>query len=251
VTDQLLWLIAGAALAGFVQGIAGFAFGMVSMSVWVWTLDPRLAAVMAVWGSVVGQVVGLFSLRRGWQWPTLWPFLAGAVLGLPLGVAVLPQLDAHSFKLFLGSLLVIFCPVLLWQSKLPQIRVPKPWGGMADAVVGGLGGFMGGLGGFSGIAPTLWCSLRGFDKDRLRAVIQNFNLATLSATFISYWATNVVTPSMWPLLPVVAVSLLVPSLLGTRVYIGLSEVAFRRVVLVVLSCSGLLMLATALPRVLA
>ena len=34
------WLVAlGAAVAGFVQGLSGFAFGMVSMSFWAWALD--------------------------------------------------------------------------------------------------------------------------------------------------------------------------------------------------------------------
>ena len=40
----------GAAVAGFVQGLSGFAFGMVSMSFWAWALDPRLAAALAVFG---------------------------------------------------------------------------------------------------------------------------------------------------------------------------------------------------------
>ena len=61
--DELLLLAGGAALAGLVQGISGFAFAMVAMSVWVWGLDPRLAAVMAVSGALVGQCIAL----RGWD----------------------------------------------------------------------------------------------------------------------------------------------------------------------------------------
>jgi hypothetical protein len=37
----------GAAIAGLVQGISGFAFAMVAMSIWVWGVEPQLAAVMA------------------------------------------------------------------------------------------------------------------------------------------------------------------------------------------------------------
>jgi hypothetical protein len=46
----------------------------------------------------------------------------------------------------------------------------------------------------------------------------------------------------------VAVALLVPALIGARVYVGLSPVGFRRVVLSLLSLSGLAMLATSVPR---
>ena len=53
---------------------------------------------------------------------------------------------------------------------------------VADAGVGLLGGVMAPLSGFSGLAPALWCTLRGYNKDEHRAVLQNFNLIVLSAT---------------------------------------------------------------------
>ena len=56
--------------------------------------------------------------------------------------------------------------------------------------VGLAGGVMGGLGGFTGVLPTLWCTLRRLDKDVQRAIIQNFNLAMLLVTFITYLATG-------------------------------------------------------------
>jgi len=59
-----------------------------------------------------------------------------------------------------------------------------------------------------------------------------------------------VTRDMWPLLLLVAVALLVPVLLGSRLYVGLSEAAFRKLVLALLSLSGLAMLVAAVPRLL-
>lgn len=35
----------------------------------------------------------------------------------------------------------------------------------------------GALGGFTGVLATLWCTLRGMNKDARRAIIQKFNLA--------------------------------------------------------------------------
>ena len=83
-----LWLLAGGAgLAGLVQGISGFAFAMVAMSVWVWGIEPRLAAVMAVSGGLVGQILALFTVPRSLRWAALLPFLAGGLAGVPLGAA--------------------------------------------------------------------------------------------------------------------------------------------------------------------
>src|SRR6185369_48812 len=94
---------------------------------------------------------------------------------------------------------------------------------------------------------TLWCTLRGFEKDTQRAVIQNFNLAMLALTFTSYLATGIATRQMVPLFAIVAPAMLVPSLLGARVYLGISETGFRKVVLGLLTASGVAMLVSAVP----
>ncbi len=249
MSAELAWLVVGAVLAGFVQGLSGFGFSMVAMSFWVWGVEPRVAAIMAVFGAMTGQIVAALSSRgrRGLHLRALAPFLAGGVVGIPVGIAALPHLNADLFKLVLGSVLIVVCPLMLFASNLPRI---SRGGRLADGVAGAIGGAMGGIGGFTGVVPTLWCTLRGMEKDAQRAVIQNFNLAALAFTMLGYVIAGAVTPDLWPLMPVVAVALLVPSLLGTRVYIGLSEVAFRRVVLVLLGVSGMVMLVSVLPRLL-
>lgn len=242
-----VWIVAiGAAVAGFVQGLSGFAFGMVAMSFWAWVLDPRLAAALAVFGALTGQLLAVFSVRRGFNWPLLWPFLLGGLAGIPLGVLILPHLDMDWFKAVLGALLALWCPVMLMAQRLPRIGGNR-WG---DGAVGLVGGVMGGIGGFAGSVPTLWCTLRGFGKDTQRAVIQNFNLSMLAVTMATYLATGIVTRDMAPMFAVVAPAMLIPTLLGTRLYIGISEVAFRRLVLGLLTCSGLTLLASSVPRLL-
>ncbi|MFY2640865.1 sulfite exporter TauE/SafE family protein [Achromobacter insuavis] len=243
-----VWIVAiGAAAAGFVQGLSGFAFGLVAMSFWAWVLDPRLAAALAVFGALTGQLLAVFSVRRGFNWPLLWPFLLGGLAGIPLGVLVLPHLDMDWFKAVLGALLALWCPVMLVAQRLPRIGGNR-WG---DGAVGLVGGVLGGIGGFAGSVPTLWCTLRGFNKDTQRAVIQNFNLSMLSVTMAIYLATGIVTRDMAPMFAVVAPAMLIPTLLGTRLYIGISDVTFRRVVLGLLTCSGLTLLASSVPQLLA
>jgi len=243
----LLPVIFGAALAGFVQGLSGFAFGMVALSVWAWMLEPQLAAVLAVFGALTGQVIAAVTVRRGFDKALLWPFVVGGLAGVPLGVWLLPRLDLPTFKLCLGLVLVLCCPMMLLSSNMPHIR---RGGRVGDAVVGAVGGVMAGIGGFAGTVPTLWCTLRGFPRDAQRAVIQNFNLAMLSVAFGIHVATGSVKASMLPLLGVVALAVLVPVLLGARLYIGISELNFRRIVLSLLTASGVALLASAVPELL-
>ena len=121
---------------------------------------------------------------------------------------------------------------------------------LADAAVGALGGVMGGLGGFSGTLPTLWCTLRGLPKDEQRAIIQNFNLAAQVVVMGMYIAKGMVTREVLPMFAIVAPAMLIPTLLGARLYIGISEAMFRKIVLSMLTLSGIFLLASSLPHVL-
>jgi hypothetical protein len=244
---DLLLMLAGAMVAGFVQGISGFAFAMVAMSFWVWGIEPRTAAVLALFGSISGQLMAAFSVRRSPHWAVLLPMLAGGLLGIPLGVHVLPLVNADLFKLGLGLVLVLWCPTMLFASSLPRIT---HGGRVADGLIGAIGGVMGGLGGFTGVVPTLWCTLRGWDKTLQRTVIQNFNLATQLVTAVAYLSTGAVTMAMLPRFAVVVPAVMLMAFLGTRVYVGLSDLAFRRIVLATLTASGATMLVSSLSRLL-
>ena len=238
-----LWVLAmGAAIAGLVQGISGFAFAMVAMSIWVWGIDPLIAAPMAVFGGWFGQVISAIRVRRGWYVSILWPFVVGSAIGIPIGTQLLGLLDPNRFKLVLGSLLVVCCSAMLATSRLPKIN---RGGRVADAGVGLLGGVMAPLSGFSGLAPALWCTLRGYNKDEHRAVLQNFNLIVLSATLATNVWTGRVRGDQWPQMAVVAGSLLLPAIWGSKIYVGMSATAFRQTVLWLLVFAGVVMLAAA------
>lgn len=242
-----LVIVLGAVVAGFVQGLSGFAFSLTALAIWAWAVEPHLAAVLAVFGALTGQIVGVLSVRRGFDLKLLLPFLLGGIVGIPIGLWLLPLLDANLFKAMLGLLLVVWCPIMLAAPQLPAITFG---GRIADSLVGLIGGIMSSIGGLAGAVPTLWCSLRGMKKDAQRAVIQNFNLSILAITMATYVAAGVVTPDMLPALAIVAPAMLIPTFLGTRLYIGISEAAFRVIVLGLLTLAGIALLASSLPHLL-
>lgn len=64
----------------------------------------------------------------------------------------------------------------------------------------------------------------------------------------AYIATGKIRIEMLPTLAVVVLAMLVPTLLGARLYIGISESTFRKIVLSLLTASGVGLLASALPH---
>lgn len=240
----LIAVAGGAALAGFVQGLSGFAFGLVAWGIWAWFLAPSLAGPLVVFGSLMGQVLAIPQLRLS-ALPRAVPFVLGGLLGVPLGILLLPLVEPRLFRLGLGLLLVVWCPLMLFATRLPAVTVG---GRGADGVAGLLGGVLGGLGGLTGPIPTLWCTLRGWDRHLARGVFQAFNLVMHSVTFIGYLLAGKVTREVLGLYLVMVPAMLLPTLLGARAWHYVSDAQFRRIVLVLLTLSGVTLLVNALGR---
>lgn len=244
--DSIIWAVMlGAALAGFVQGLSGSNFGLVATAVWAFALDPTLTAPLVVCGSLVGQVLAAGNLKRPFDRQRLLPMVVGGLLGVPLGVLLLHQVDPVLFRLMIGVLLALWCPLMLLSKGLPRL---KAGGAVANAGIGVVGGIMGGLGGLTGPAPALWAVLKGWDRDTQRSVIQGFNLAMQALTMITYLVSGTVTAQALTLFPVVALTVLIPTLVGIRLYRRFSDQRFRQVVLGLLALSGVILIAQSLPK---
>jgi uncharacterized membrane protein YfcA len=236
IDSYLAIVIAGAVLAGFVQGLSGFAFALVALSVWAWAVSPQLAAPLAVFGSLIGQLIALPFTWKGAAIGRIAPFVIGGLIGVPLGVLVLGVLDPSGFKLALGIFLLVYSPAMLLASSTFAIS----WGGRwADAASGWLGGIAGGIGGMAGGIPTLWCTLRGWDKDSQRGVMQAFNITMHVATLTGYVLHGgIITGEALQLFAVITPALAIPVVLGALVFRRLNQQAFRRIVLALLFLSG-------------
>jgi uncharacterized membrane protein YfcA len=240
-TPVLLSIIAGTIAGGFVSGVAGFAFALVALSVWAWLIDPQLLSPMAVFGSFVAQVLSLGVVRRSMHWRRLMPFLVGGAVGVPLGVFLLQYVNLAVFRTTVGAILVAYCSFMLIAPNLEPIRAG---GQLADGCVGLIGGTMGGLAGLTGPAPTIWCAIRGWDKDTQRSVFQSFNLAMQGIALVTYGVSGALTIPVLRMFGVMLPAIVIPVWLGTRLYRRIDDRVFRRVVLFLLLVSGVLLLTS-------
>jgi uncharacterized membrane protein YfcA len=245
MNSPVLIVVIGSVVAGFVQGLSGFAFGLVAMSIWAWSLDPVLAGPLVVFGSLIGQLLASGVLWRAMNpWRAL-PFVLGGIVGVPLGVLLLRYINPTAFKASVGVLLVVWCPAMLFARDLPLIN----WGGRwADAGVGWVGGVMGGLGGLTGPAPILWGTLRGWDRHVQRGVFQVFNITMQTLTMVAYFFFGTLPPAVFPLFAIMVPAMLIPTFAGFLLYRRVSDLAFRRVVLGLLTLSGAVLIVTSLAK---
>jgi uncharacterized membrane protein YfcA len=242
----LLLILTGSAVAGFVQGLTGFAFSMVALSFWAWVIGPQLSAPMAVFGALVGQLVALPFVWRGFSLKRLLPLVIGGLVGVPFGALVLRGLDPAVFRLALGVLLVCYSPFVLFAVQRIRLGNHSPIG---DTVAGWIGGVLGGISGVAGAIPTLWTTMRGWGKDEQRGVLQAFNIAMHVATLTAYLGTGTLTRDVVWMWLVISPAIIAPAIAGVLLFHRLDVLLFRRLVLLLLFVSGVVLLVGSVPAV--
>ena len=232
----VLVILGGAFAGGFVTGLAGFGTGLVALGIWLHVVAPAPAATLVVICSVVAQVQTIPTIWHAIDRARVGPMLLAGLVGVPVGTRLLTHLDPEAFRLATGVLLLAFSGFMLLGRARPQMV----WGGRAaDGVVGFAGGILGGLAGLSGPLPTVWATLRGWSKDERRGVFQAFNLAVLSAAFVSHAVSGMLTAELGHLALVALPGTLIGAWLGAHAYRRLSDRRFHEVVLALLGISGL------------
>jgi uncharacterized membrane protein YfcA len=231
-------ILAGAVLGGFVSGLAGFGTGLVAMGPWLQVVPPPVAASLVALCSVVSQVQTIRTVWHAIDFRRLWPMLLAGVLGVPLGAHLLTRVDAHAFRIAVGIVLVVFTAVMLLGRPRPAARTT---GMAANALVGLGGGVLGGLAGLSGVLPTMWATLHGWEKDHRRGVFQAFNLTVLASALAAQAAIGLVGPAVLHAALWALPGTLGGAWLGARAYRRLSDRHFDRVVLSLLAASGLML----------
>lgn len=239
--ETVLMVLMGSCVGGFVAGVSGFAFGLVSLAFWIWVLDPPILAPLVVLGSIAIQATSLGTLYRRLEWSRLIPFLVGGAAGVPIGIMLLNHIEIAIFKIAVGIVLLSYSSYLLIATPCFSISFG---GKVADTFIGLLGGIMGGLAGLSGPPPVLWCMMRGWDKDVQRSVTQSSILFVQVITVAGYAQDGKLTLPVWELFGLMLPALLVSGWAGARICVKINEHKFRRVILLLLFVSGAMLLVS-------
>ena len=233
-----LFLLA-AFMGGFSSGLAGFAMGFVVSGIWLHILTPVQTTTLIVGYGLLTQGYGVWKLRHALTWETLTPFIIGGAIGVPIGTMLLTYVDAAYLRGGVGVLLVVYGTYGLTQ---PMLK-PAPDSVAADAGIGLVNGVLAGLTGLPGFIITVWCQLRGWKKDLQRAVFQPVMLAAIIINVVSLSIAGVITSDIVQLYLLGLPAMLGGMWLGFKLYGKLDDVAFRKLILLLLLVSGLALIA--------
>ncbi|MBR0739825.1 sulfite exporter TauE/SafE family protein [Bradyrhizobium liaoningense] len=227
----LLATFAGA----FVAGLSGFAFGLIAASLWLYVLTPLQSASLIVGFGLLVQGYSVWKLRSALDWRRLWPFVAGAIIGVPTGVSLLTRADPKNVRIAVGAILISYS---LYAFFRPQLKVAAAVPPAADVTVGFVNGLLGGLTGLAGIVVTIWCNLRGLPKDVQRATFQPVAVVVFVMAALLLGAKGALTLDTAKLFALGLPFLFAGTWLGLKLFGRIDEAVFRKIVLALLFVSG-------------
>ena len=243
-----LWIIfiVGTCLAGFVQGLTGFAFALIAMSFWVWILPPQLSAPLVVFASLWCHLISLTKEQNNhFNTSLVVPYIVAGLIGVPLGTFLLNIVNAEIFKLLLGVFLLLWCPTMYFA---PQFKIINRLGTKADASIGFIGGILGGLGGFCGALPSAWVMLKSLPKAQQRYILRHFNFAIQLFTILVYAWQGTINVTHIHFMAVIVLAVSVPAILGVQLFYKISEMQFKHIVLGLLFASGGILTITSIAQ---
>src|SRR4051812_4575056 len=101
------YLLTGVLLcAGFVQGLTGFGFGLVSMSLMPLFLNVKQAAAISTVFSLLATVTTFYRHSRDYNWRLGLPFLISVCVGVPFGVYFLEKMSEPTLLHILGIVML-------------------------------------------------------------------------------------------------------------------------------------------------
>jgi uncharacterized membrane protein YfcA len=235
---SLAWAVGAlvVAAASFVQGLAGFGIGLVSLAFLPFLMSPQQAVVLITLFATAFIVVIFIPLRRDFRRTGMIELVVGSVLATPAGIWLLAALPAELLKRLIGLVLLVIV-ALEWRGLYPARLEGRGWGFGAGLTAGLLGGAIG----TPGPPVILYAAAQGWSARTVKANIQAFLMINQAVILLGYWWAGLLDREIWRLTCLYALPAVAGLAGGMLLFARLDRERFRRVVFGALFLSGLVL----------
>jgi uncharacterized protein len=188
------WLFLGASLAcaGFVQGLSGFGFGLVSMSLLPLFMGIKQAAVISTAFSLLATILTFVRHYRAYEWRQGAGFLASVCIGLPVGVYFLEKGSESLLIRALGGLMLAYAAREFF-FPTPAKTFP-PW---LTVPLGLFSGAMSGAFNLGGVPSAAYAYAQPWSRGQIMAFLQVMITLTCALRMLFYHKAGLVGDIAW------------------------------------------------------
>ena len=234
-----LAIAAGVGLAaGIMKGYSGFGTGLVTVPIYSVMFGPVNAVAMALLLDSLATAQLLPRALPQCNWRLVGPLIAAAVPTLPLGVHILVTTEPETMRRVIAAAVTFIALVMLsgWRYRGEQ----RP---AASVGVGALAGLVAGGTGMGGPVFVLYILSNREGAARNRASIILLAVMMVSYFFVVMLLNDAIrVETLWRT-AVLAPVLIFGAWIGSRLFLGSSDVVFQRIALAFVLAVGITALA--------
>ncbi len=224
-------------LAGFVQGLTGFGFGMVAMSLSPLLIDVKQANVLVTILSLLNCLFVAWSVRHAIDLKKILPIFSGAIFGVPVGVYLLRVLQPKTIKFALGAILIAFSTYSILRKESTR-HIRKRWA----FPIGILSGILNGVINMGGPPVIIYTYYQNWDKDGIKATLITYfaicSAYKVGVLLLSRFVTLEIIKMGGILLPIVYAG----AFLGFVWFERVNKEQMRKITFSILMCLGFLLI---------
>jgi uncharacterized protein len=211
------------------RGGTGFG-GALGMALLVVVLPIKVLVPAWTLLTIASSVAILGHDRRHIAWRDVLPFMPWCVLGIAAGLYVFTTLDPRTLVRGLGAVVLAYAVYSLWTTGRPASArgLPQRWLAPAAGTVSGAVGTV-----FGTMATpffVMYLEARKLAKHAFRATLSAMLLALAVVRGLGYYAVGEFTRETLIVFAAAVPVMLIGIVIGSRIHLNLSELAFRRLV---------------------
>jgi uncharacterized membrane protein YfcA len=221
----------------FVQAVSGSGLALIAMPLLTPLMGPLTTAALV---ALISQAVQLFMLtryHRNVQYRALWRLVVGSLLGIPLGVFILANLDSRIILVILGLILFGYAVYGLLVAALPEMKDQR-----LGYLFGFVSGVLGGAYNTGGPPYVIYGVSQRWEPAEYKGNLQVLFTVNSTLVVITHWVTGHFTETVWLYLAIALPVIVVAALIGFRMDKYINSIWFRRIVLILLLVIGVKML---------
>jgi hypothetical protein len=229
----ILAVIAIVFFASFTQSVVGFGTAMVGMPLMVGVLGIQTSSPLIALLGLTLEAIMLLYYRQSVSLRVMWRLIAAAVVGIPLGVLAIRQIDEDVVLTLLGLVIAGYAIYGLLRLRLPELK-SNLWAYGA----GFLSGVLGGAYNTAGPPVVIYGHCKRWPPEEFRGNLQGFFLVIDLLVVANHTVVGNMTSDVWRTYLLALVPLLVGFVVGTRLATRINPALYSRIVLVMLVILG-------------
>lgn len=235
----LVALFVTSLVSGATASVVGFGIGSLLTPLMVMRMSVPLAVAAVAVPHALATLLRAYRLRRMINWPIMRTFGSLSALGGLTGAILFTRFSSRALTLTLGALLLATAIAALsdWTSRWRPRGVASGALGFASGLFGGLAGNQGGLRAAALLTYSLAPAAFVATSTAVGVVVDSARLP------VYLLRAGPELLALWAPISVASAGVLVGTLLGERILLGLSPARFRKILGVLIGLLGLWLIA--------